>query len=389
MAQAESNRISLRISKETTWGETPSTPTMVRIPYLSDSLIHDKRTVQSNVLRSDRMRDGQVEVGVSAGGDIPFELRFTDFQTLLEVAMSSTWAVASKTGAGSLNDVAFAAASGGTQVITGPSGWTTDFVLHAWVRVKSAAQAANNGVFQITAKTATTLTIANTSGVSETDSSAVITMKYLRNGITKQSVLIEKAYEDLSNTFEYFTGMRVAGFSLNVQAEQIVTGTFRFMGKQGFTSTATVSGSLTSASNDDSMNASVNVGNILENGASLSTALKSLTLDFNNNPRTLQAIGNKAAIGVNLGSIEIKGRVEAYFENLTLLDKVRNHTVSGLSFRMTDPDGNVMIFNIGRLYFSGNPTNPGINQDAMLPLDYSAEREQVDSFMLQIDALAA
>ena len=389
MAQSESNRISLKISEETTWGETPSSPAMTRIPYLSDSLVHDKRTVQSNVLRSDAMRDGQVEVGVSAGGEIPFELRFTDFQTLFKQALRTTWQTATKTGAGTTNDLAFAAAGGGVQVITGPSGWTDDFDLNAWVRVKSAAQAANNGIFKISAKNATTLTISNSAGVIEADSTAVITMKYLRNGTTKQSVLIEKAYEDLSNTYEYFTGMRVAGFSLNVQTEQIVTGTFRFMGKQGFTSTATVSGSIVAASNNDSMNASVNVGNILENGASLSTALKSITLDYNNNPRALAGIGNKAAIGVNLGSIEITGRVEAYFENLTLLDKVRNHTVSGLSFRMTDPAGNVMIFNVGRLYFTGNPTNPGINQDAMLPLDYSAEREQTDSFMLQIDALAA
>lgn len=389
MPQSESNRISIRISEETTWGETPATPTMVRLPYLNDSLAHDKRTVQSNVLRSDAMRDGQVEVGVSAGGDINFELRFTDFQTLFKQALRSSWVTATKTGAGSLNDLAFAAAGGGVQVITGPSGWTTNFVLNAWVRVKSAAQSANNGVFKISAKNSTTLTIANSAGVVEANSTAVITMKYLRNGTTKQSVLIEKAYEDLSSTFEYFPGMRVSGFSLNIQSEQIVTGTFRFIGKQGFTSSATVSGSLTAAASDDSMNASVNVGNILENGASLSTALRSVTIDYNNNPRALQAIGNKAAIGVNLGSITITGRVEAYFENLTLLEKVRNHTVSGLSWRLTDPAGNVMIFNVGRLYFSGNPTNPGINQDAMLPLDYSAERELTDSFMLQIDALAA
>lgn len=388
MPQGESNRVSIRISKETTWGETPATPTMARLPILSDTLQHNKRVKQSDVLRSDRMKDAQVQVGVDAQGDISFELRFADFEAILECALANTFTSVSTTGAGTLNDFAFAAAGGGVQVITGPSNWTTNYIVGSWVRVKSAAQTANNGVFKVTAKTSSTLTVANSAGVIEANSVAVITMKTMRNGTTKQSLLIEKHFEDLTNNYINYRGMRVAGLSLSIQTEEIITGTVRFLGKQGFLATATVSGSLTGPSANDSMTASTNVGSIVEGGAALSTGIRSITMDLNNNPRALAAVGNVAAIGVNLGSIMLTGRVEAYFEDQVLLTKVFNHTNSSLEFRMTDPQGNVFVFTLAQLKWTGNPPTPGIDQDVMLPLDFACERNPTDNYMIQVDALA-
>lgn len=389
MAQGESNRVSIRISKETVWGETPATPVMAILPILSDTLIHNKETKQSDVLRADRMKDSQVQVGVNAQGDINFELRFADFESVLEVALANTFSTATKTGAGTANNLAFAAAGAGVQVITGQAGDWTNFTVGAWVRVKGASQAANNGVFKITAKTSTTLTVANTAGVLEATSTATVNQKTMRNGTTKQSFLIEKQHQDLTNNYTNFRGMRVAGLALNIQAKQIITGTIRFMGKSGNLATATVSGSLTNPSANDSMTASLNVGSIVEGGASLSTAIKSITMDLNNNPRALDGVGNVSAIGVNLGSIALTGRVEAYFEDQVLLTKVYNHTSSSLQFQLTDPQGNAFVFTLAQLKWSGNPTNPGIDQDAMLPLDYSCERQPTDNYMIQVDALAA
>ncbi len=388
MAQAESNRVSLKVSKETTWNETPSTPTMLALPYTRESLNHQKRTKQSDVLRSDRMKDAQVQVGVSAEGDINFELRFLDFDTLLEVALASTYATQSTTGAGTSNNFAFAAASGGTQVITGPSNWTTNYLVGAWVRVKSATQSANNGIFKITAKTSTTLTVANTAGVIEANSTAQVNQKCLRNGTTKQSLLIEKQYNDLTNNFINYRGMRVDGLSMSITSEQIITGAFRFKGVRGNLATSTVAGGTTAASSNESMTASTNVGSIVEGGASLSTGIKSITFNLSNNTRALAAVGNVAAIGINMGSLMVTGRAEAYFEDQALLTKVFSHTSSALEFRCTDSGGNVMIYTFSQLRWSGNPDNPGIDQDVMLPLEFSCEREPTNNVMFQIDSLA-
>lgn len=387
--QAESNRVSIRISEETTWGETPATPTMARLPYLSNTIGHNKRVKQSEVLRSDRMKDAQVQVGVDAGGDINFELRFADFASILKCALSSAFVVATKTGTGGANNIAFAAAGAGVQEITGQSGDWTGFFVGAWVRVKNAAQSLNNGVFKVTAVTSTVLTVANAAGVSEPTSTATVSQNSIRNGTTKRSLLIEKQYEDLTNNYVNFRGMRVAGLSLSVQTEQIITGVVRFLGKSGNIATATVSGSLTNPSANDSMTASTNVGAIYENGVALSTALKSITFDMNNNVRALAAIGSIPAIGINMGSIQITGRVEAYFEDQALLTKVYSHANSSLIFTMTDPQGNTFVFTIAQVKFTGNPNDPAIDQDVMLPLDFSAEKHSTDNYMIQIDALAA
>lgn len=388
MPQGESNRVSVKISKETVWNETPSSPTMLNLPYTNDTLTHNKRTKQSDVLRSDRMRDSQLQVGYNAEGDINFELRFTDFESILEVALASTFTTQSTTGAGTSNNFNFAAAGGGVQVITGPSNWTNNYNVGAWVRVKSAAQTANNGVFKITAKTSTTLTVNNSAGVLEATSTATVVTKNLRNGTTKQSFLIEKQFNDLTNNFVQYRGMRVSGLSLNITSEEIVTGAVRFLGARGVLATATVAGGTTAASSNESMTASVNVGTINEAGVSLTTAIKSITLDLNNNARALMGVGSASAIGINLGSIQITGRVEAYFEDQALLTKVINHTSSSLDFRCTDAAGNVFVFTIAQVRFSGHPQNPGIDQDVMLPLDFASEREPTNNFMIQVDALA-
>ena len=389
MAQGESNRVSIRVSEETVWAETPPSPTMARLPYISNSLVHNKRTKQSEVLRSDRMKDAQVQVGVNAQGDINFELRFADFAAILRCALSSAFVLQSTTGAGTANNFGFAVAGAGVQVITGPAAWTTNYIVGAWVRVKLAAQALNNGVFKITALTSTTMTVANSTGVAEATSVAVIAQNTMRNGTTKRSLLIEKQYEDLTNVYVNFRGMRVSGLSLSIQTENIITGTVRFVGQQGRVAAATVSGSLTNASANDSMTASTNVGAIFEGGVLLSTALKSISFDLNNNIRPLAAMANVAAIGINQGSIQLTGRVEAYFEDLALYTKVINHTSSSLQFTVTDPQGNAFVFTLAQLKWTGNPNDPGMDQDVMLPLEFSAEREPTANYMIQIDALAA
>ncbi len=387
MPQGEANRVSLKLSKETVWGETPSTPTMLVLPYTSESLIHDKRVKQSDVLRSDRMKDAQVQVGFNGGGDVNFELRFGDFDNILEVALASTYTSQTTTGAGTSNNFAFAASGGGVQVITGPSNWTTNYNVGAWVRVKAAANGANNGVFKVTAKTSTTLTVNNSAGVIEANSTAQVITKNLRNGTTKQSFLIEKQYNDLTNNFINYRGMRVDGLSLNVTSEEIVTGTVRFVGQKGVIATSTVAGGTTAASSNDSMTASINVGSVNEAGASLTTAIKSLSFDLDNNTRTLTGVGSASAIGINMGSLKVTGKLEAYFEDQALLTKMFNHSSSSLDFRLTDTAGNVMVFTFGQLRYTGNPVNSGIDTDVMLPLAFSCERETVNNFMIQVDSL--
>lgn len=386
MAQAESNRVSLHLSEETAWDETPSSPTMLGLPYTAETIGYEKRTIKSNLVRSDRLTDDIIEVGAGAQGDIQFEYKFADFELLMEGALGSDFTTVTTTGAGSSGNFDFAASSGGTQVITGPAAWTNNYQVNGWVKVSGAA-AANNGYFKVTAKASTTLTVANASGTLQTSVAATVLQKMARTGTTKKSYLIEKSFNDLPQ-YIHFRGMRVSTWAMSIEAEQIVTGSFGFMGSRGVGQGTTISGSKTAASANSVCGATANVGTIQENGSALTTKIKALRFNLNANPRALPAVGNKFPVGINYGSFEITGTVEAYFEDLTLYNKFINHNDSSLMVDIVSPEGNHTIITINNLKFTNaQPVGAGLNQDVTVAMDFTAKRNATDDAMLQVDLL--
>jgi len=93
MPQADTNRVSLFISPETLWGETPGVaglaPKMYEVRMTGETLSHQKETVLSETIRSDRMRDSLAEVGVSTDGDMNFELAFRDWELVFETMLAA------------------------------------------------------------------------------------------------------------------------------------------------------------------------------------------------------------------------------------------------------------------------------------------------------------
>jgi hypothetical protein len=101
MPQAESNRVSLHLVEEGSYDEAPSSPTMAELPYTSESLAYEKRTVRSNTVRSDRLTDDVIEVGAGSGGEVNFEYKFGDYDLLILAALgASAWSSATYTGSG-------------------------------------------------------------------------------------------------------------------------------------------------------------------------------------------------------------------------------------------------------------------------------------------------
>lgn len=387
MPQSESNRIDLRLSLETAWAETPAAPTMASLPYTSENLIYEKRTVKSSIVRADRLTDDVVEVGAGSSGDINFEYKFTDFESQMLAALGQqAWTSATKTGAGTAANIDFAVSGGGNQVITGQSGDWTNFTVGAYVRV-SGANANNNGVFRIFAKTATTLTVNNATGTSQTSSTANVLQKMARTGTYKHSFLFEKSFPDITQ-FVTHRGMRVATWALNVEAEQIITGSFGYMGERAVRAGATVSGSVTAASALSIVSATANMGRLEEAGVALTTKIRKIHFNLSTNARSLTAVANKFPIGINMGSFEITGSLEAYFEDAAMLDKLINHSTTSLVFEFTSAEDDRTIITIPKLKFtSGWPVGAGLNQDTMLSLNFTAINDSVSSSMMQVDVL--
>jgi len=92
---ADTNRTSLVIAQEDDdcWGADPEVgalaPKSYEVRMTGETLVHNKATVVSESIRTDRMRDTLSEVGVSVEGDINFELSFRDWEPLLEGALAN------------------------------------------------------------------------------------------------------------------------------------------------------------------------------------------------------------------------------------------------------------------------------------------------------------
>ena len=385
MAQADSNKTNVLYAREATWGASVNVSTLnvYQTRITGTTMSHDKTTVLSEELRSDRMRADYMEVGVNAGGDFTFELIVDEMLPLFEGLAQSSAVLSSTTQAFTVT----------ASVIAGADGWTNNLTVGQWIRVSTTQTVAlNSQVYEIAALTSTTATITGGTLVASTITMNV-TGKRIKNGTTEQSFVVVQEFENI-NQVVYFTGMEVSQMAMNVAYQAVVTGTFSFVGKQGFASAVAstpVSSVAASATTNTPMNATSNVGTIKEAGASLSTPLRAVNFTINNNLEPRLAIGNKPAIGIRSGTCDVSGTIEAYFEDLALLKKFINHNNTSLTFRFTNPGttlGRMMIWTFPRIFFgAGSPTAPGINQDVILNLDFTAVRDSTTNCMFQIDII--
>lgn len=264
----------------------------------------------------------------------------------------------------------------------------------------SGLHADARGIFTVQSATDDTLTVSPTPPTIN-NSTVAVTIKgaMLRNpadaaDIVPHSFSLEVTYEDI-NRFRLADGQRVSTFAYNIAAGSILTGSYGFMGRAIQKLNAAKLGDSGSYTVLDTTatpvaNATVNVGTISLDGSPLSTALKTITVNGNNNLRDQQAVGNKFPVGIGAGRIEITGSVEAYFANDDMWDKFINHETVSLGWNITDVDQNHYEFTVPACVFSTDTENPaGGNQDIMENMDWTAKRDPLTNCMFQIDRFSA
>lgn len=196
----------------------------------------------------------------------------------------------------------------------------------------------------------------------------------LVNGVTRHSFTLEKTFEQgVTDTFIRFTGMMVSTMALNASVQEIVGGSFGFMGKGGSVSAAALAGSTYNDSpTNDVMNAGMNFANLSINGAG-SPKLTGVSLETNNNLRLQPVIGSIDSAGVGMGQFTLNGTVTMYFENKDAYELFLAGTASDLKFTIGGAVDKQYIFTIPKLKFNdGDVPTPGNNQDVILTLPFTA-----------------
>ena len=89
---AQGSRSGLSYVKETTYGVTPATPTLIQIPAKPGTLQLTKETLKGEDITPDRMNRVSRHGNRQIGGDIVCDLRAGDFDDFLEGVFFNTWA---------------------------------------------------------------------------------------------------------------------------------------------------------------------------------------------------------------------------------------------------------------------------------------------------------
>ena len=282
MAFSDANSVTIRYSSESSWGETVDDPATTQLRVLNESFSHAKETLVSNEIDSGRQRTALLEVADSAAGGFGFELIYGEYETFFEQALRGTISSATVSMA---STVTVAASS-----ITGPGGtnFVASFAVGQWVKLETT-----DDIVKISALSSTVMTIVGTTLTASTYSSAAITGRTLTNSTTKTSFFIETDFGSIA-AVKYQSGMRCNTANLTVAAQQIITGTFEFVGKQGFTASTTVASSVvTSAGTNTPMTSAANVTRILHNDSVLLSSINSFSIDINNNMSPRPTVGSK------------------------------------------------------------------------------------------------
>jgi hypothetical protein len=325
----DTNRVSLSIQEEATWGTTLSSGTTSAFKPLrttGESLTFNISNSQSDETRSDRNVADMIRTDAATAGDLNFELSY------------------------------------GGEISTG--------VNHAFDDIIEGVMCSDWGAFSV----------------------GTPSLSVIKNGTTLKSYSIEKNFPDATDgKFQTFKGNRFDGMSLSLQAGSIITGSVSLQGKtvtvgeSSLTSQAALAASAT-----DVMNSINNVGTLTEGGSTLSDQVMSLSLQASNNLRTTQAIGTLGAARIGLGQFVVTGSMSVYFANKTLFEKFIAGTPSALSFRTSDADGNYYQFDLPSIeYTSGTVLAGSANADVMAELGFQAKFNATEAATMKITRYTA
>ncbi len=347
-----------------------ASPVWADINITGESLQHQKETIQSAIIRPDRNVLDLVRVGDMANGDFSFELIAGGaFDFLYRAALMNAPVVISET-------VAVTFASAGQTMTIDAGTWAVTPIAGQYLRITNAVDAGNNGVKRVVSATTTVVTFeAGSLTADESADSVTIKGSAYRNGVTPQYYGLERrATNGVDTMYQAYTGCLLDEFGLDLVSKQITKGTAKWMGKAGDSSDAILAGATyTTANTNKPINATTHVGSLKRGGSALTDFLKTLSINVKNNCRYKDAIANMGPFDMGLGKCEITGKMQAYFENKTLLDAFLAHTYASLSVVQTDANNNSICAYVPSAVFgTAGPKTPGENQDLMQDLDWQA-----------------
>lgn len=387
MAFAEGNRVSLAYAVEVTPGVTPAVA-FQKIPFKTSSIEAQINTGSTQSVRDDRMIDDLLRLSAMSQGDVSVETTYGVHDVFTESAFGSDFTTFTLTAtdiSASNTDNSFNSAAAGFNTTTVRPG--------AYIRTTGFTTAANNGVHLVVSVTTSKIVVSSaTTLVTElAGASVTVTCRTLRTGVNKKFFSIQRGFEDIGS-YAITRGLIVSNFTMNVGSGAIVESNYSFMGRDTeWGSSSFSTGTELAIPAWEAMTGTANVGQVFEAGVDTAVSgvfFRSINLAVNPNVRELQAIGSLYAVAHNVGSFDITAQCEAYFNDSAMLEKFIAGTPTSLSYRFTDPSGDVYVVYLPYCKLSaGGTSGIALNSDVLQSLTFTALVSPTLGFMAQISKL--
>lgn len=222
------------------------------------------------------------------------------------------------------------------------------------------------------------------------------TSNVLKNGILRKSFTIQKHYQDMAvPQFHNYRGCCVEGLSLKMEIGKIVEGSFDIMSfgldkTTGIVTTQITGATFPAVSTTTPMNAVTNFQDFTIDTVPYSGCISSLNLQIKNNLRAIMCLGSINPKDMKLGTLEVTGDIEFYFNEGTNYGKFLNGTEFAMTFALEDDAGNRYDFSLPRVkYESGEAPAGGKNSDVMFSGKIRALYHAGSTQVMQVTRTAA
>lgn len=381
MVFAVGSKFEVSYIEESTFGVTPSSPSMQRLRITGDSLNLNKSTFLSNELRSDReivdFRHGNIQ----AEGDFNFEMAFdsTIEDFFLAALGSAGWSAA-----GSITSTTLSFADDNPDTINDSGNGLISAGFKAGDSIAVSGSTSNNGTYTIASVTAGSIVLIGSDVLSAEaagDSVTIVTSRQrAKTGVATRSFTLERRFTD-SGVYQVIEGARVNGFNMTIAPNSIVTGSFGILGKGWANATSSLDSDPSSAGSNqvfDSFTGSLKESNTIIN------SITSVDLTLNNNLSGAFVVGSDSLQQIFEERANLSGTVTAFLEDEVLLNKFRNETETSLELRLSDGT-NYYDLIIPRVKFGGGSAPVQGFGGVLISFPFQALRDPTEGASFIID----
>lgn len=363
MATAQGINKLLVAKKETTWGTKASASGASYYRRVTGSFQLEKDTYNSNeILPSQQMRDMRHGTRRSSGS-ISGELSGNAYEEFIQAAVRKDFVTGATTGA-----VITISATVGTFVRSAGSFVTDGFAVGNVINSSGFVAAGNNGLFVITAMSATVLTVSPLAGQTQVIVSAGATVTILEKGKktfvpstghTDDSFTVEEWYPDVP-TSRTFLGQQVNSMAIALQPNAMATIDFGFMGKDAETATSSAYFTTPTAITGEGIYSAPD-GVMLVNGV-INGVVTGLNISVDNGIQQTAVIGSNSIGAKSRGKVNVTVEGSAIFQDTTILNYFDAETEVSLTYVLTTADNtNAFSIHLPRVKIGSASTNDGEN----------------------------